>query len=438
MTAKICSFLKSLTLCFCDQEPQPPTSDGILSKSQEILTAKKPSPKKREKLKISLGPVEKDKSYELQIRKHHANMLEIRKSASCNRVEESNPLMIPETPEEYISDYEKAFRDEMPDWELSGKHHVTSYTSPRDSAYLKSLPVKDLDGFNTLIGSDFESIKIQRLEESELGQFLRGQKFKIIRSLSNAGFNSYCFEIHSATASWFLKVFKPKEWDSPSLKSCIYSREHGVGCLVNNTQGLRSVVIPERVIGLNSKGALTDNCIEGNLVLATISPLLAQENLRSLMRRGRLDAPSVQKLIENILEAVASFKRCKITHRDLTPANILVDPKTLAVAITDFDHATTQPCKPLDGPFAARESSSKIDEFTLGLVFLELHLGIHPCDRVTGFEGTVRDLIYNGKIPLLKNESLIDLVIRGLLDMDLETRWTVFEALDCLQKRTSI
>jgi serine/threonine protein kinase len=328
----------------------------------------------------------------------------------------------------------------MPDWEeLSGKHHVTSYTSPRDSAFLKSLPVKDLDGFNTLIGSDFECVKTQRLEESELGQFLQGQKFEIVRSLSTSGFNSYCFEIRCVTAApRFLKIFKPREWDSPSLKSCIYSCEQGVGCLVNNAQRLRSVVIPERVIGLNSEGALTDRCIEGNLVLATISPLLDQENLRSLMRRGRLDAPSVFKLMENILEAVASFKRCKITHRDLTPSNILVDSNTLTVAITDFDHATTGTCRPLDGPFAARESSSKIDEFTLGLVFLELHLGIHPCDRITGLEGAVRDLIYNGKIPLLKNESLIDLVIRGLLDVDPETRWTVFEALDCLQKRTAL
>ncbi len=436
MAAKICSFLKSLISVCWDKEPQPPTSDAMLSKSQEIIAAtaaETTSPRKREKLSISLVPV-KNEGFELQIREHHAKMVEIRKSASCNRVEENSPLLIPETPEP-MSDYERAFRNEMPDWELGGKHHVTSYTSPKDSAFLKSLPIKDLDGFNTLIGSDFESIKMQRLIDSELGKFVQRLEFEIIRFLPTSGFNSYCFEIQRATTPRFLKVFKLKEWDFPSLKSCIYSLEYGVGCLVNNTQGLRSVVIPERVIGLNSQGALTDKCVEGNLILATISPLFDQENLRNVMRRGRLDASSVFKLIENILVAVASFKRHKITHRDLTPANILVDPKTLAVAITDFDHATTQICRPLDGPFAARESSSKIDEFTLGLVFLELHLGLNPCDRLTGLEGTVRDLIYNGKIPLLKNESLIDLVIRGLLDMHSETRWTVFEALDCLQKR---
>ena len=97
--------------------------------------------------------------------------------------------------------------------------------------------------------------------------------------------------------------------------------------------------------------------------------------------------------------------------------------------------------RPLDSVYAARESSSKIDEFTLGLVFLELHLGIKPYDCIKGMDSEevcVRDEIYNGRIPLLKNESLIDLLIRGLLEMDPEVRWTVFEALACLQKTISV
>jgi hypothetical protein len=72
----------------------------------------------------------------------------------------------------------------------------------------------------------------------------------------------------------FLKVMKPKKWDIPSLRNCIYSEERGIGWLIKNKDGLSGVLVPGLVIGVDKKGKLTQHCEEGNLILATVSPMI--------------------------------------------------------------------------------------------------------------------------------------------------------------------
>eukprot|EP01065_Artemidia_motanka_P038539 TRINITY_DN4738_c0_g1_i1.p1 TRINITY_DN4738_c0_g1~~TRINITY_DN4738_c0_g1_i1.p1 ORF type:complete len:566 (+),score=172.44 TRINITY_DN4738_c0_g1_i1:92-1699(+) len=71
---------------------------------------------------------------------------------------------------------------------------------------------------------------------------------------------------------------------------------------------------------------------------------LADSDMKSVLRSGQtLSVPQVQYMLYEMFHGLNTMKACKVIHRDITPANILVNYANLAVKICDFGLAREEP-----------------------------------------------------------------------------------------------
>jgi len=71
---------------------------------------------------------------------------------------------------------------------------------------------------------------------------------------------------------------------------------------------------------------------------------LADTDMKSVLKSGQvLSIPQVQYMLYEMFHGLNTMKACKVIHRDITPANILVNYADLSVKICDFGLAREEP-----------------------------------------------------------------------------------------------
>eukprot|EP01062_Namystynia_karyoxenos_P062063 TRINITY_DN5495_c0_g1_i2.p1 TRINITY_DN5495_c0_g1~~TRINITY_DN5495_c0_g1_i2.p1 ORF type:complete len:571 (+),score=211.95 TRINITY_DN5495_c0_g1_i2:100-1713(+) len=71
---------------------------------------------------------------------------------------------------------------------------------------------------------------------------------------------------------------------------------------------------------------------------------LADSDMKSVLRSGQtLSLPQVQYMLYEMFHGLNTMKACKVIHRDITPANVLVNYANLAIKICDFGLAREEP-----------------------------------------------------------------------------------------------
>lgn len=121
------------------------------------------------------------------------------------------------------------------------------------------------------------------------------------------------------------------------------------------------------------------------------------ERLDQLIKNEkRLSFEKASAIIRDIASAVSHAHSLEIVHRDVKPANILIDNKTGTAKLTDFGvvkspcSAVTQDGSAVGSPgymspeqIDGTEVDSRSDIFSLGIVLYEMLSGVHPFLRET-------------------------------------------------------
>jgi serine/threonine protein kinase len=226
-------------------------------------------------------------------------------------------------------------------------------------------------------------------------------------------------------------------WNYPTVKQFIYSDKRGAPCLLGK-EGIKDVLAPIHVISYDKEQGLIFGGNDNNLICAEIYEYIPEAlDLEEYSAKGNLgNAYVVRRCFDKILRAVSSFKALQIFHRDLNPQNILIPSRNPEdIVVIDFNCAVQEQnlCRSVEGIYSCphNEKSRKIDEFSLGLLLLQMCTGLSP-DSI--FEDkTIRDRVLEGDIPLSLDisEDLRELII-ALLQTDPKQRVDVEGAIKML------
>lgn len=153
----------------------------------------------------------------------------------------------------------------------------------------------------------------------------------------------------------------------------------------------------------------------GSMTLTTVEEFIEGNTLLSCAK-DFLDKTSIKKLLLQLVDGLEIVWKMNIVHRDLKPANIIIRPNG-EPCIIDFGIArflnmdsltdTLSPVGPNTPLYASPEQMNnskhlvdmRTDFFALGIIALELYLGIHPFDTsvVPNSELTILDNLRKGK-----------------------------------------
>lgn len=137
---------------------------------------------------------------------------------------------------------------------------------------------------------------------------------------------------------------------------------------------------------------------QGDVILTM--ELVEGESLKKILERGPVPMETALRYARQTLEALAHAHQQGVVHRDITPANILVD-RSGAVKLTDFglakdpqDRRITQSGAMLGSMHyaspeqirSAAEADFRSDVYSCGVVFYELFTGRKPFDAPTSFQ----------------------------------------------------
>jgi serine/threonine protein kinase len=130
-----------------------------------------------------------------------------------------------------------------------------------------------------------------------------------------------------------------------------------------------------------------------------VSEWIDGENLASRLKKGRVPVDEAARIIAEVAEALDDAHRQGFVHRDVKPANILIDAQGRTY-LTDFgitvlaDELLSHPDTAGTLPYMAPEQLSdgfgpvdhRADVFALGVVFYELLTGLRPFRAVSPVE----------------------------------------------------
>ena len=139
--------------------------------------------------------------------------------------------------------------------------------------------------------------------------------------------------------------------------------------------------------------SIRDLVVEGD-VLALVLQLVEGPDLRAYLRgRGRLEPVEAALLVADVAEALAVAHAAQIIHRDVKPANVLLQPEAggFRPLLTDFGIArlsdvpsVTRTSQVVGTPYylapeviSGKQPTSAVDVYASGIMLLELILG-HP------------------------------------------------------------
>jgi serine/threonine-protein kinase len=140
--------------------------------------------------------------------------------------------------------------------------------------------------------------------------------------------------------------------------------------------------------------SVRDLVVEGDL-LALVMQLVEGPDLRAYLRgRGTLDATESALLVADVAEALAVAHAAKIIHRDVKPANVLLQPEDggFRPLLTDFGIArladapsVTRTSQVVGTPYylapeviSGQQPSPAVDVYASGIMFYELMTGRPP------------------------------------------------------------
>jgi serine/threonine-protein kinase len=140
--------------------------------------------------------------------------------------------------------------------------------------------------------------------------------------------------------------------------------------------------------------SVRDLVVEGDL-LALVMQLVEGPDLRAYLRgRGTLDATESALLVADVAEALAVAHAAKIIHRDVKPANVLLQPEDggFRPLLTDFGIArladapsVTRTSQVVGTPYylapeviSGQQPTPAVDVYASGIMFYELMTGRPP------------------------------------------------------------
>ncbi|TJZ58938.1 hypothetical protein FCH28_01930 [Streptomyces piniterrae] len=176
------------------------------------------------------------------------------------------------------------------------------------------------------------------------------------------------------------------------------------------------------------------------IVMQLVSGGTLQERLA---KKGPLSVDAAAKVSEALLKALDAAHRAGIVHRDVKPANVMVDASG-GILLTDFGIAANQADQGLTGtgvvigsapylsPERARGEKGKAagDLFSLGTTLYEAVEGVSPFHRETA-TGSLHAVAYDEAPPPKRAGRLTPLITR-LLEKDQDRRPKISEALALL------
>ncbi len=137
---------------------------------------------------------------------------------------------------------------------------------------------------------------------------------------------------------------------------------------------------------------------KGESVHYIITPFMEGGNLASVLhKKGALEIPDAVQIAVQIICALSYMHKNQCLHRDVKPANILLD-KAGNVVLADFSIATSPEC-PATGPLGTPEYSApeqlsdanaqdpRMDVYGLGVTFYEMLTGINPFREIHRKQG---------------------------------------------------
>lgn len=149
------------------------------------------------------------------------------------------------------------------------------------------------------------------------------------------------------------------------------------------------------LVGLRHRSlvAIRDLVVEGD-VLALVMQLVEGPDLRAYLRgRGTLGPEEAALLVADVADALAVAHAAKIIHRDVKPANVLLQPEAggFRPLLTDFGIArladapsVTRTSQVVGTPYylspeviSGRKATGAVDVYAAGIMFYELLTG-HP------------------------------------------------------------
>ncbi len=156
--------------------------------------------------------------------------------------------------------------------------------------------------------------------------------------------------------------------------------------------------------------------------------------LAQVLKEGRLGVAATLSLARQLGETLARMHRLGVVHRDINPANILVDP-AMRVFLIDFDlavaadeHAQAPPAPALHGTLGylapeqsgrtGRQADSRSDLYALGATLYEMATGRLPFEATDTLELIAHHLVTEPPTPSQVDSSvpaaLSDIILRLL------------------------
>jgi serine/threonine protein kinase/Tfp pilus assembly protein PilF len=163
------------------------------------------------------------------------------------------------------------------------------------------------------------------------------------------------------------------------------------------------------------------------------------EDLKSLIRRVRIDTGTAVKITKQVCEGLSEAHRLGVIHRDLKPSNIMIDKEGNA-RIMDFGIARSLKEKGITGAgvmigtpeymspeqVEGKEVDQRSDIYSLGVVLYEMTTGRLPFKADTPFAVGIKQKSEIPKNPKELNSQLPDDLIRVILkclEKDKENRY---------------
>lgn len=130
---------------------------------------------------------------------------------------------------------------------------------------------------------------------------------------------------------------------------------------------------------------------EQGLAFITMEYVTGQDLLRHTLPGELLPVPQVLRTLARVAQALAYAHTQGVVHRDVKPANVMIDPATDAVKVTDFGIASiTDTCRTRTGlvlgtpsfmspeQLAGRRADGRSDLYSLGVMLFQLLTGALP------------------------------------------------------------